>query len=122
MRAQHTARIHNPRSLTGWKIFQEICRSGNTWIFLARLITPQELLKSLSVRLLYGQLADGWENPAPWAVGGCVGESGCDHYSCHRVIGGDGSLTGSGGGLENKKLLLEQRKAALPILVLEGGS
>lgn len=26
---------------------------------------------------------------------------------CHRVIGADGSLTGYGGGLENKRLLLE---------------
>jgi len=26
---------------------------------------------------------------------------------CHRVIGSDGSLTGYGGGLENKRLLLE---------------
>jgi methylated-DNA-[protein]-cysteine S-methyltransferase len=26
---------------------------------------------------------------------------------CHRVIGSDGSLTGYGGGLERKRLLLE---------------
>ena len=34
---------------------------------------------------------------------------------CHRVIGSDGSLTGFGGGLENKKLLLalEQRQKVL---------
>ena len=31
---------------------------------------------------------------------------------CHRVIGRDGSLTGYGGGLELKKLLLELEKAA----------
>jgi methylated-DNA-[protein]-cysteine S-methyltransferase len=26
---------------------------------------------------------------------------------CHRVIGSDGSLTGFGGGLRNKEILLE---------------
>jgi O-6-methylguanine DNA methyltransferase len=26
---------------------------------------------------------------------------------CHRVIGSDGSLTGFGGGIENKKYLLD---------------
>jgi methylated-DNA-[protein]-cysteine S-methyltransferase len=31
---------------------------------------------------------------------------------CHRVIGHDGSLTGYGGGLELKQLLLELEKAA----------
>ena len=29
---------------------------------------------------------------------------------CHRVIGTDGSLTGYGGGIENKKALLEHEK------------
>ncbi|HSF42069.1 MAG TPA: methylated-DNA--[protein]-cysteine S-methyltransferase [Thermoanaerobaculia bacterium] len=33
---------------------------------------------------------------------------------CHRVIGADGSLTGFGGGLEVKSLLLEIEGAALP--------
>jgi methylated-DNA-[protein]-cysteine S-methyltransferase len=31
---------------------------------------------------------------------------------CHRVIGSDGSLTGSGGGLERKRWLLEHEKCA----------
>jgi len=30
---------------------------------------------------------------------------------CHRVIGGDGSLTGYGGGLDKKSFLLELEKA-----------
>ena len=30
---------------------------------------------------------------------------------CHRVIGSDGSLTGYGGGLEAKRLLLELERA-----------
>ena len=36
---------------------------------------------------------------------------------CHRVIGGDGSLTGYGGGIERKRFLLElegARTMALP--------
>lgn len=38
---------------------------------------------------------------------------------CHRVVGADGSLTGYGGGLRNKQLLLdlEQRVAGQPNLL-----
>ena len=38
---------------------------------------------------------------------------------CHRVVGSDGSLTGYGGGLQNKQLLLdlEQRIAGQPALL-----
>jgi len=32
---------------------------------------------------------------------------------CHRVIGADGSLTGFGGGLERKRLLLELEAGVL---------
>jgi methylated-DNA-[protein]-cysteine S-methyltransferase len=39
-------------------------------------------------------LANG-QNPTPIIV------------PCHRVIGSDGSLTGFGGGIENKRRLLE---------------
>jgi methylated-DNA-[protein]-cysteine S-methyltransferase len=35
---------------------------------------------------------------------------------CHRVIGADGSLTGYGGGLERKRLLLELEAGVLPLL------
>ena len=46
------------------------------------------------------------------AVGGAVGWNPiCIIIPCHRVIGADGSLTGYGGGLENK----------VSLLVLEGG-
>ena len=34
---------------------------------------------------------------------------------CHRVIGADGSLTGFGGGLERKRLLLDLESAAVPL-------
>ena len=41
------------------------------------------------------------------AVGGAVGWNPiCLIIPCHRVIGTDGSLTGYGGGIENKKALL----------------
>jgi methylated-DNA-[protein]-cysteine S-methyltransferase len=34
---------------------------------------------------------------------------------CHRVIGADGSLTGYGGGLERKRLLLELERGVLSL-------
>jgi methylated-DNA-[protein]-cysteine S-methyltransferase len=34
---------------------------------------------------------------------------------CHRVIGSNGSLTGYGGGLERKRLLLELEAGVLPL-------
>jgi methylated-DNA-[protein]-cysteine S-methyltransferase len=36
---------------------------------------------------------------------------------CHRVIGGDGSLTGYGGGLDTKRALLELEAGALTLAV-----
>ena len=36
---------------------------------------------------------------------------------CHRVIGSDGSLTGYGGGLENKRTLLDLESGALSLAV-----
>jgi methylated-DNA-[protein]-cysteine S-methyltransferase len=45
------------------------------------------------------------------AVGGAVGWNPiCIIIPCHRVIGADGSLTGYGGGLENKVSLLAHEK------------
>ena len=35
---------------------------------------------------------------------------------CHRVIGADGSLTGYGGGLERKRLLLDLEAGVLPLV------
>ena len=46
------------------------------------------------------------------AVGGAVGWNPvCIVVPCHRVVGADGSLTGYGGGVRNKALLLELEKA-----------
>ena len=45
------------------------------------------------------------------AVGGAVGWNPiCLIIPCHRVIGTNGSLTGYGGGIENKKALLKHEK------------
>jgi methylated-DNA-[protein]-cysteine S-methyltransferase len=41
---------------------------------------------------------------------------------CHRVIGADGSLTGYGGGLERKRLLLDLEAGVLPLPVAEAGA
>lgn len=35
---------------------------------------------------------------------------------CHRVIGADGTLTGYGGGLERKRLLLDLESGVLPLV------
>lgn len=84
------------------------------------LQTWEELLKiPCGQTVTYGQLAGRLGRPkGARAVGGCVGRNPVAIIiPCHRVIGGDGSLTGFGGGLENKKWLLEhERKAALPFI------
>jgi methylated-DNA-[protein]-cysteine S-methyltransferase len=56
----------------------------------------------------YGQLAAGIGQPsASRAVGLANGRNPISVIvPCHRVIGADGSLTGYGGGLERKQLLL----------------
>jgi methylated-DNA-[protein]-cysteine S-methyltransferase len=64
----------------------------------------------------YGQLAGRVGNPnASRAVGLANGRNPISIVvPCHRVIGADGSLTGYGGGLDRKRLLLdlERRTAA----------
>ena len=60
----------------------------------------------------YGDIAKAIEKKrggrvSAQAVGGAVGWNPiCIIIPCHRVIGADGSLTGYGGGLENKVSLL----------------
>lgn len=45
------------------------------------------------------------------AIGGAVGSNPiCIIIPCHRVVGSDGSLTGYGGGIENKRKLLEHEQ------------
>jgi methylated-DNA-[protein]-cysteine S-methyltransferase len=62
----------------------------------------------------YGELAR--RIAAPSAVRAVAAANGANPISivipCHRVIGGDGSLTGYGGGLERKRWLLAHEGAA----------
>jgi methylated-DNA-[protein]-cysteine S-methyltransferase len=63
----------------------------------------------------YGWLAERVGRPgASRAVGAANGRNPIGIIvPCHRVIGADGSLTGYGGGLDRKRLLLELEGALL---------
>jgi methylated-DNA-[protein]-cysteine S-methyltransferase len=65
----------------------------------------------------YGQVAKRIGNPtAARAVGLANGRNPIAVIvPCHRVIGSDGSLTGYGGGLERKRLLLDLEAGVLPL-------
>jgi methylated-DNA-[protein]-cysteine S-methyltransferase len=65
----------------------------------------------------YGQLARRIGAPeAPRAVGLANGRNPVAVIvPCHRVIGANGSLTGYGGGLERKRLLLDLEAGILPL-------
>ncbi len=70
--------------------------------------------------LTYGEIAKtiagkrGMGKVSAQAVGGAVGWNPiCIVIPCHRVIGANGSLTGYGGGMQNKIALLEHEKHAL---------
>jgi methylated-DNA-[protein]-cysteine S-methyltransferase len=65
----------------------------------------------------YGELARRIDVPsAARAVGVANGHNPiCVIVPCHRVIGADGSLTGFGGGLERKRLLLELEAGVLAL-------
>lgn len=63
--------------------------------------------------MTYGEIANkiaksrGLQRMSAQAVGGAVGWNPiCIIIPCHRVIGTDGSLTGYGGGIQNKIALL----------------
>ena len=64
----------------------------------------------------YGEIAEAIGHPgAARAVGRANGANPIPIVvPCHRVIGANGSLTGFGGGLENKSRLLELEGGALP--------
>jgi methylated-DNA-[protein]-cysteine S-methyltransferase len=66
----------------------------------------------------YFQLAERIGNPkAVRAVGLANGSNPIPIIvPCHRVIGSDGSLTGFGGGLSTKKILLELESKQLSLL------
>ena len=65
----------------------------------------------------YGAMARRLGVPsAARAVGVANGQNPmCVIVPCHRVIGADGSLTGYGGGLARKRLLLELESGVLAI-------
>jgi methylated-DNA-[protein]-cysteine S-methyltransferase len=64
----------------------------------------------------YGRIAADIGRPAgARAVGSAVGSNPVGIIvPCHRVVGADGSLTGFGGGLPNKVLLLSCEGALIP--------
>jgi methylated-DNA-[protein]-cysteine S-methyltransferase len=66
----------------------------------------------------YAQLAERIGNPqAVRAVGAANGSNPIPIIvPCHRVIGSNGSLTGFGGGLPTKKMLLELESKQLSLL------
>jgi methylated-DNA-[protein]-cysteine S-methyltransferase len=84
----------NPFELTVWEALQQI-PYGET--------------------LSYGELATRIGHPdAARAVGSANGRNPIAVIvPCHRVIGADGSLTGYGGGLERKRLLLDLEAGVL---------
>jgi methylated-DNA-[protein]-cysteine S-methyltransferase len=66
----------------------------------------------------YGEIARRVGVPSdPRAVGVANGQNPVAVIvPCHRVIGADGSLTGYGGGLERKRLLLELEAGVLQLV------
>lgn len=62
----------------------------------------------------YGDIARRLDRPsAARAVGAAVGKNPLPIFiPCHRIIGRNGSLTGFGGGLRNKRWLLEHEGAS----------
>ncbi len=75
-----------------------------------QLTVWNELAKvGYGVTMSYGDLARraGLPKEAVRAVGSANGSNPVSIIiPCHRIIGADGSLTGYGGGLENKRMLL----------------
>ena len=62
----------------------------------------------------YGEIARRIGDADPRAVGQANGRNPISVIvPCHRVIGADGSLTGYGGGLERKRILLELESGVL---------
>jgi methylated-DNA-[protein]-cysteine S-methyltransferase len=63
----------------------------------------------------YGELARRLGNPAASRAVGLANGSNpiAIIIPCHRVIGGSGKLTGYGGGLENKRWLLDFERSQL---------
>ena len=66
-----------------------------------KVITYRDIAEEIAKR-------KGLKRMSAQAVGGAVGWNPiCIIIPCHRVVGTNGSLTGYGGGLQNKIRLLE---------------
>ncbi len=88
-------------NLTGFR--QEVIDILNS-IEYGEVITYNEISKIIAKKR-------GIKRMSAQAVGGAVGWNPiCIIIPCHRVIGSNGSLTGYGGGLENKVALLKHEK------------
>ena len=73
-------------------------------ISYGKTITYNDIAKSIAKKKNISKMS-------AQAVGGAVGWNPiCLIIPCHRVIGTDGSLTGYGGGIENKMALLKHEK------------
>jgi methylated-DNA-[protein]-cysteine S-methyltransferase len=99
------------RQLTAY--FNGELRQFNLPLFLTGTVFQKSVWRHLSTipfgeTQTYGQLATTLERPiASRAVGAANGANPLAIIlPCHRVIGGDGSLTGFGGGLPTKEYLL----------------
>jgi len=85
-----------------------------------QLTVWNELAKvAYGTTMSYGELARraGLPKEAVRAVGSANGSNPVSIVvPCHRIIGADGSLTGYGGGLENKEMLLALEADQLSLL------
>ena len=90
-----------PLDINGGTLFQQ-----SVWLALLKIPYGQTTS--------YGSISRQIDNPAAVrAVGSAVGRNPLSLIvPCHRVLGGDGSLTGYAGGLHRKTALLELEGAA----------
>jgi methylated-DNA-[protein]-cysteine S-methyltransferase len=102
--AGELTRFELPLDLTGTD-FQRRC-----WLALASIPYGQTVSYGEQARRI------GLGPDSARAVGAANGQNPVPLVlPCHRVIGADGSLTGFGGGLHLKRLLLEHEGALLPL-------
>ncbi len=101
--------IGSPFQLAVWEILRQIpYGSVITYGEIARMIAKQKGLPRMSAQ----------------AVGGAVGHNEISIIvPCHRVVGGNGSLTGYAGGIDKKARLLGLEKADMrPLFIPRKGT
>ena len=100
---------NNPEFTPKYKInnlteFRQMVIDEMLKISYGKTITYNDIAKSIAKKKNISKMS-------AQAVGGAVGWNPiCLIIPCHRVIGTDGSLTGYGGGIENKMALLKHEK------------